>query len=75
MVEYYIQQKCGIKCLRNGDYMKKLFEQIVKFGIVGAIAFVIDYAVLFVLVQFLHMDSMRQRFPLRYPLFLTILPA
>ena len=37
--------------------MKKLFEQIVKFGIVGAIAFVIDYAVLFVLVQFLHMDS------------------
>ena len=57
MVEYHIQQKCGIKCLRNGDYMKKLFEQIVKFGIVGAIAFVIDYAVLFVLVQFLHMDS------------------
>jgi len=50
MVEYHIQQKCGIKCLRNGDYMKKLFEQIVKFGIVGAIAFVIDYAVLFVLV-------------------------
>ena len=43
MVEYHIQQKCGIKCLRNGDYMKKLFEQIVKFGIVGAIAFVIDY--------------------------------
>lgn len=37
--------------------MKKLFEQIVKFGIVGAIAFVIDYAVLFVLVQFFHMDS------------------
>ena len=57
MVEYHIQQKCGIKCLRNGDYMKKLFEQIVKIGIVGAIAFVIDYAVLFVLVQFLHMDS------------------
>ena len=76
MVEYHIQQKCGIKCLRNGDYMKKLFEQIVKFGIVGAIAFVIDYAVLFVLVQFLHMiQSLRQRFPLRYPLFLTILPA
>ena len=45
MVEYHIQQKCGIKCLRNGDYMKKLFEQIVKFGIVGAIAFVIDYAI------------------------------
>ena len=37
--------------------MKKLFEQIVKFGIVGAIAFVIDYAVLLVLVQFILMDS------------------
>lgn len=37
--------------------MKKLIEQIVKFGIVGVIAFVIDYAALFVLVQFLHMDS------------------
>ena len=76
MVEYHIQQKCGIKCLRNGDYMKKLFEQIVKFGIVGAIAFVIDYAVLFVLVQFLHMDSIiAATISLRYPIFLTILPA
>lgn len=37
--------------------MKKLIEQIVKFGIVGIIAFVIDYAVLFVLVQFFGMDS------------------
>ncbi len=37
--------------------MKKLLEQIVKFGIVGAIAFVIDYAVLFVLAHFFHMDS------------------
>ena len=37
--------------------MKKLIEQIVKFGIVGVIAFVIDYAALFVLVQFVHMDS------------------
>ena len=43
MVEYHIQQKCGIKCLRNGDYMKKLFEQIVKFGIVGFFVFVIVY--------------------------------
>ena len=41
--------------------MKKLFEQIVKFGIVGAIAFVIDYAVLFVLVQFLHMEDVYKR--------------
>lgn len=37
--------------------MKKLFEQIIKFGIVGIIAFVIDYAVLFLLAHFLHMDS------------------
>lgn len=37
--------------------MKKLFEQIIKFGIVGALAFVIDYAVLFILVEFFHMDS------------------
>lgn len=37
--------------------MKKLIEQIVKFGIVGIIAFVIDYAVLFALVEFLGMDS------------------
>ncbi len=37
--------------------MKKLLEQIVKFGIVGAIAFVIDYAVLFILVHFAGMDS------------------
>lgn len=37
--------------------MKKLLEQIVKFGIVGIIAFVIDYAVLFVLAHFCGMDS------------------
>lgn len=37
--------------------MKKLIEQIVKFGIVGVLAFLIDYAVLFVLVQFFHMNS------------------
>lgn len=37
--------------------MKKLLEQIVKFGIVGVLAFVIDYAVLFALVEFFHMDS------------------
>lgn len=36
--------------------MKKLLEQIVKFGIVGALAFVIDYTVLFVLAHFLHID-------------------
>lgn len=37
--------------------MKKLIEQIIKFGIVGALAFVIDYAVLFVLVEAGGMDS------------------
>lgn len=45
------------KSLRNGDSVKKLFEQIVKFGIVGAIAFVIDFAVLFILVEYFSMDS------------------
>lgn len=37
--------------------MKKLLEQIIKFGIVGVLAFIIDYAVLFVLAHFLGMDS------------------
>ena len=31
--------------------MKKLFEQLVKFGIVGVIAFVIDYGLLVVLTE------------------------
>ena len=37
--------------------MKKLFEQIIKFGIVGVIAFVIDYGVMVALVEILSMDS------------------
>lgn len=37
--------------------MKKLLEQIIKFGIVGVLAFIIDYTVLFVLAHFLKMDS------------------
>ncbi len=32
--------------------MKKLWNQIVKFGIVGVLAFCIDYGVLFVLTEF-----------------------
>ncbi|HHW68817.1 MAG TPA: GtrA family protein [Tenericutes bacterium] len=32
--------------------MKKLFKQIIKFGIVGGIAFVIDYSLLFILTDF-----------------------
>ena len=32
--------------------MKKLFEQIIKFGVVGASAFVVEYAVLFCLTEF-----------------------
>lgn len=34
--------------------MKKLFEQIIKFGIVGFIAFLIDYSVLYILTEFLN---------------------
>ncbi len=34
--------------------MKKLISQIMKFGVVGVIAFLIDYGVLFVLTEFVH---------------------
>ncbi len=32
--------------------MKKLMQQLLKFGIVGALAFLIDYAVLYLLTEF-----------------------
>lgn len=32
--------------------MKKLFNQIIKFGIVGGLAFLIDYSLLYVLTEF-----------------------
>lgn len=32
--------------------MKRLIEQLLKFGVVGVIAFLIDYAVLYVLTEF-----------------------
>lgn len=34
--------------------MKKLFLQIFRFGIVGALAFLIDYCLLYVFTEFLH---------------------
>lgn len=34
--------------------MKKLIDQIIKFGIIGVIAFFIDYALLYSLTEFLH---------------------
>ena len=34
--------------------MKKLINQILKFGVVGVIAFIIDYVLLFVLTEFLN---------------------
>ena len=34
--------------------MKKLINQILKFGVVGVIAFIIDYLLLFVLTEFLN---------------------
>lgn len=37
--------------------VKKLFEQVVKFGIVGIIAFFIDWGILNLLVIFLHMNA------------------
>lgn len=33
--------------------MKKLLKQIIKFGIVGGIAFLIDYSLLYILTEFL----------------------
>lgn len=38
--------------------MKRLFEQILKFGIVGIIAFIIDYALLFILTEFVGFPSL-----------------
>lgn len=35
--------------------MKKLLEQIIKFGAVGVLAFLVDYGVLYVLTEFAHM--------------------
>ncbi|MDU4659426.1 MAG: GtrA family protein, partial [Clostridium butyricum] len=35
--------------------MKNLINQIIKFGIVGVLAFLIDYVLLFVLVEYLGM--------------------
>jgi len=32
--------------------MKKLIDQILKFGVVGGIAFVIDYSILYILTEF-----------------------
>lgn len=32
--------------------MKKLFNQILKFGIVGVLAFIIDYSLLYILTEF-----------------------
>ena len=34
--------------------MNKLIKQILKFGVVGGIAFIIDYALLYVLTEYLH---------------------
>ena len=36
--------------------MKQLLNQIIKFGIVGGVAFLIDYFVLYVLVEYLHIS-------------------
>ena len=32
--------------------MKKLFNQILKFGVVGVLAFIIDYSLLYILTEF-----------------------
>ena len=37
---------------------KKLINQIFKFGIVGGLAFIIDYGILFTLTEFLNIPSL-----------------
>lgn len=45
-------QFCASRGLwRNGIIVKKLIEQIMKFGVVGVIAFVIDYGLMVVLTE------------------------
>lgn len=36
--------------------MTKLFQQIIKFGIVGIICFVIDFVILYILKEFIHIN-------------------
>ena len=36
--------------------MNDLFKQIIKFGVVGGLAFIIDYALLYILTEYGHID-------------------
>ena len=46
------RQHFACSCTRRvGETMKKLFQQLMKFGVVGVIAFVIDYGLMVVLTE------------------------
>ncbi len=42
----------------NGGSMKNLIKQILKFGVVGVIAFFIDYSLLYILTEFCYIHYM-----------------
>lgn len=44
--------------LSHKEKMKHLFDQILKFGVVGVIAFFIDYSLLYTLTEFCHIHYM-----------------
>lgn len=42
----------------KNEKLKKLINQILKFGVVGGIAFIIDYSILYILTEFAHIDAL-----------------
>lgn len=46
-----------VSAARFNGYVNKLIEQVVKFGVVGVVAFVIDWGILNVLVGLFHMHN------------------
>ena len=47
---------CGLNIMAKERALRKLIEQILKFGVVGVIAFFIDYGLLIALTELLHIN-------------------